>query len=339
MGRALHQLRLALGRGFDKPPDWSSLCPPYEEELVSMGLPVMLKLSLEDTTEDAIVDHLRATGSMRPQYCGMIVQSGSEVRLLAAADHPKSVSDGYAAVGRHATLRFIQDVRQLSVGGIPHSKKGSPQPSAPWPPIHRRLVLEISDQEFRRLIRDQDDQHEFASARSLIRLICEKRRLNGSVADYELSVIIDTQTKQSDLNNAWTTEHFFKSEAEIQNCMNTHQVNGSPTYRLWKRSHGDDGQKHVSISSRITHKAQSSQYRLTAPNNNNVERYSMSHNRSYDSKGRPKAASGQQSRQDFEERLVMAQNSILVTGGRRLGRANVEDEPGNEQVPDMPEDN
>lgn len=209
MGRALHQMRLALGRGFDKPPDWSNLCPPYEEESSDMNLVTILNLRLEDTTEDVIVNHLRFSGSVRPRYCALAVQSASESRLLLATEHPKSILDDYVAAGRYAILRYIEDVRTLSVAGT---------------------------------------------------------------------------------------------------------------------------------SLRSVQEAPAPQYRLNASNNINVEQYGMSHNRTYDVKGRPTTASGQQSEKDFEERLVMAQNSILMTGARRLGRNNNEEEPASERVPDMPDD-
>lgn len=80
------------------------------------------------------------------------------------------------------------------------------------------------------------------------------------------------------------------------------------------------------------------QYNLTATSDLNVESYSMSYNRTYDAKGRPKTAAGQISRQKYEERLVQAQNSVLTTGARCLGRAGDEDAVAAQQVPDLSDD-
>lgn len=303
-----------------------------------MYLVNILHLRLEDTAEDVIINHLRASASIRPPYCGLVVRTSTESRPLLAVEHPKSVLDGYMAAGRHALLHYVEDVRRLPVTGTPHSTDFTVQPVDKGPLIGMRLVLKMSDQEIRRLIRDRDDHHTSVTAKLLIQLICEERSLGGAIADYELSVEVGTKTNPPALYDIPRKLHYFRSEGDFQRYMNGHWADKNPKYKLWKRSSGDNNQQLASIPQQSVQEAPPPQYRLNASNNINVERYGMSHNRTYDMKGRPTTASGQESRQDFEERLVLAQNSILMTGARRLGRNNNKDEPAHEQVPDMPED-
>lgn len=194
MGRVSHQLRQALGRGFDKPPDWSTLCPPFQQELCFISFTSYsstdFRPSHEDTAKDIIAKFLTVFEVPPSQECGVILRSGSSAELLSDEQYPLSLADARRAAGKPAELLIVNDVHRWSDKAIPDGPLALPAP----------------------------------------------------------------------------------------------------------------------------------QYSLNERSNLDTSRHSMAHNRTYDLKGRPTTASGQLSRREVEEELLAAQNSVLVTGARRLGK-------------------